>query len=87
MITVLYLTDKTGVRMWNTVCGFGCHHSEESYIKWHLANVKAGKYPKVPLDPHTARFVMEVDGVVQSEDRTITQDDLALLDELMTVNE
>lgn len=57
----MYLTDKTGKRFWNTICGFGYSSGEEHNLKAHLARIKAGHkaYAKCEIDRESARFVYE----------------------------
>ena len=61
----LYLTDKTGKRFWETLCGAGYSSGERHNLQRHLAAIKSGHaaYAKVPIDRESARLVDESEGV------------------------
>ena len=63
MTVTMYLTDKTGKRLWVTHCGYGYSAGERRNLERHLWAIQAGHkaYAKVEIDRETARLVDEND--------------------------
>lgn len=64
----LYLTDSSGKKYWNTVCGWGYHQGELANLRRRLANAKRGMYRF--LDSATVRLVEvypEVESVAMTD--------------------
>lgn len=63
MTVTMYLTDKTGKRLWETHCGAGYSGGERRNLEGHLARIKAGHkaYAKVEIDRESARLIDEND--------------------------
>jgi hypothetical protein len=57
----IYITDKTGRKMWNTSVTYGYHEGELKNQRRRLDRIRAGRFPAI--DTATVRMVMEMDGV------------------------
>lgn len=66
----LYLTDKSGKRFWNTLCGVGYGSGERHNLERHLAYIKSRHpaYAKCQIDPETAVLVDESPEIDMSAD-------------------
>lgn len=79
MDATIYITDKTGRKFYNTVCGYGFHSGELNNQKRRLELAKAGKLGTI--DPETARIVFLIDGTEAPEELLSDEELLKQLEE------
>jgi deoxyribodipyrimidine photolyase len=70
----LYITDKTGMRFWNTNVAAGFAQGERNNLERHLCRIKAGEAGYGFVDAASARLMEECEEIEMS--------DYELLDEL-----